>query len=418
MPLKKIIIDCMRRVYYSILRSYYYISHLLILSDIRKNGNVNVFFIISSLPMWRLQPLYNVLIGDIRYNLFIILYPFDTYSIEQQRSSIAELRDYFDSRGILYIDASQNEIKAECWKKLHPQIIFYQQMYSTIYHGCLSIDNNLNKLICYLPYGIITIRSDWIYNTKYTNLVWRLFYPTELHIDFAKSHSFNHARNVRVVGEPDASLFKNVTNTKDNSDELVKSIIWAPHYSIASGGLLRRASFLWMADQMLNLAKEYEGRIMFILKPHPRLISALYSHPEWGKAKTDAYFDQWRKGCNTQLATGQYIDLFKSSDAMIHDCGSFTAEYLYTCKPVMFISNNYDHVYSELDYFGAKCLDLHYHGSTIEDVVKFLEKVVLEGEDPLKEDRRLFRKKILMYNGSESVWKTIYDSITSDIFRH
>ena len=418
MVLKSLLFNYLRSIYYRSLRAYYFLPHRRILHKIRKEDSVNVFFLISSLPMWRLQSLYDLLVKDSRYNLSIILLPFDTFSTEEQRSCMTELRDYFDIREITYIDVSKEEISAKRWKEMNPQIIFYQQMYSTIYHSHFSLVNNLNKLICYLPYGIITIKGDWIYNTKFTNLAWRLFYPTELHVDYAKSHSFNHAKNVRAVGEPDAALFMEEGRKTVCSDDHIKRVVWAPHYSVVEGGMLHRASFLWLADEMQRLVKEYDGKVFFILKPHPRLISTLYSLPEWGKEKTDAYFESWSKGSNTELVTGQYIDIFKSSDAMIHDCGSFTAEYLYTGNPVMFISSDFNHVYEGLDYFGTKCLDLHYHGSDKKDIVYFLDNVVLKNEDPMEEKRKLFRDGYLMQNGSCSVGKAIYDTITSDIFKY
>ena len=416
MLIKKRVISYLRRIYYCFLRLKYFLSHLLILWDVRKNNSVNICFIISSLPMWRLQSFYDRIIKDSRYNVYIILLPFDTFSGKQQQSCIAELRRYFDTRSISYIDASVEEISEHRWKVINPQIIFYQQMYSNIYHGCCSISNNLGKLLCYLPYGIITIKGDRIYNNKYTNLAWRLFYPTELHADYARSHSYNHARNVRIVGEPDAILFSNESGHHVN--DKIKRVIWAPHYSIAGESFIKRTSFLWMAHLMLELAKDYIGRITFILKPHPRLVSTLYSLPEWGKQKTDAYFAKWTNQDNLQIETGQYIDLFKSSDAMIHDCGSFTAEYLFTANPVMFISSDFDSVYNELDYFGAKCMDLHYHGSSKDDIVNFLETVVLKDKDPLKEDRLLFRDTTLLQNGNNSVADAIYSSMTRDLFKH
>lgn len=231
--MKKMLYNCLKRVHYSFLRSRLYLSRLLIQRDVRKNRSVNVFFIISSLPMWRLQTLYDRLKQDPRYHLSIILLPFDTFSVEQQKSSVSELRSFFDSRSITYIDASREVISENRWKSMNPQIIFYQQMYSTIYHGCFSIANNLNKLICYLPYGIITIKGDWIYNNKYTNLAWRLFYPTKLHADYAQTHSFNHGKNIRVVGEPDAALFGKEHDIRVNGNN--KQVIWAPHYSIVGG---------------------------------------------------------------------------------------------------------------------------------------------------------------------------------------
>ena len=52
---------------------------------------------------------------------------------------------------------------------------------------------------------------------------------------------------------------------------------------------------------------------------------------------------EWESLSNAQLETGKYVDLFMTSDAMIHDCGSFTIEYHYTLKPVMYLVKGEEH---------------------------------------------------------------------------
>ena len=49
---------------------------------------------------------------------------------------------------------------------------------------------------------------------------------------------------------------------------------------------------------------------------------------------------QTRKLWNAQMVDGRYIEVFKHSDAMIHDCGSFSLEYFYAHKPMMFLYEN------------------------------------------------------------------------------
>ena len=101
---------------------------------------------------------------------------------------------------------------------------------------------------------------------------------------------------------------------------------------------------------------------------------------------------------------------------MIHDCGSFTAEYLYTNKPVLFVSNDFKGAYSSLDYFGTKCMDLHYKGGSEEDVFSFLDKVVLGEDDPLAAERRRFYDDVLVNEASREVGKNIYHIITQELF--
>jgi CDP-glycerol glycerophosphotransferase (TagB/SpsB family) len=98
---------------------------------------------------------------------------------------------------------------------------------------------------------------------------------------------------------------------------------------------------------------------------------------------------------NTQLETGDFVDLFKTSDAMIHDCGSFTAEYLYVNKPVAFVSDNIEQLKIPHSDFGRAALDQHYILKDKDDVLAFINDVVLGGNDSKKEQRTRFFETVL-----------------------
>ena len=113
-------------------------------------------------------------------------------------------------------------------------------------------------------------------------------------------------------------------NVWKRQEKIKKKVIWAPHHSIISNPDLEYSLFLEVCDIMPVLAKRYENKIQFCFKPHPFLIRKLYQL--WGKYKTDAYYQLWDSMPNTQYENGEYIDLFMTSDAMIHDCDSFRFE--------------------------------------------------------------------------------------------
>ena len=117
---------------------------------------------------------------------------------------------------------------------------------------------------------------------------------------------------------------------------------------------------------------------------------------------------------NCQLEESSYVDLFLTSDAMIHDCGSFTTEYLFTKKPVMYLIKNNDFI-SKFSTFGLMSFNNHYHGRTEDDVRNFIESVVINGNDTMREQREDFFNKYLAPNGgkmpSERIIETIEDAI-------
>lgn len=79
---------------------------------------------------------------------------------------------------------------------------------------------------------------------------------------------------------------------------------------------------------------------------------------------------------------------------MIHDCASFTVEYLYAQKPVLFQIRD-EKVKEEFNTFGQMCLDKHYLAYSIEETEKFIREVVIAGKDPKKAEREQFYKQYL-----------------------
>ena len=172
-----------------------------------------------------------------------------------------------------------------------------------------------------------------------------------------------------------------------------------------------------MADLMVTLAKEYEGRIQMAFKPHPALLTQLYQHPEWGQKRTDEYYELWRTMPNTQLEAGEFVDLFMTSDAMIHDSGSFAVEYHYSRKPVMFVSKNMKPILDTQSTFGLKAYDLHYIGKDEAGIRRFIDEVVLGGNDPLLPEREQFFRDYLLPPGGKSVAQNILDDILDSLGR-
>ena len=179
-------------------------------------------------------------------------------------------------------------------------------------------------------------------------------------------------------------------------DQSVKRLIWAPHFTMEKvSWIAPRSNFLWMSQLMLDVAERYKDRLQIAFKPHPRLKSELYRHPDWGAERTDAYYQRWELMENTQLETGEFVDLFKSSDAMIHDSGSFTVEYLSVNKPVAFVTTDIDSLKAEHNKLGKASLEQHYIVGNEQEVMAFINDVVLDGRDLKAAQRTEFCKTVL-----------------------
>jgi len=303
--------------------------------------------------------------------------------------------------------------KIKWFKKLDIDIIFYPQSYYGIYPNQLDPYYNRHKLFCYCPYGIVTLETAILYNEPFQNISWRLFYPTKYHLHDAQKYAFNKGNNVYVSGDLKAEriLYEKLENPWKSTSTSRKKIIWAPHFTITENSILARGSFLWLNEYMKELALNNSDIIQIAFKPHPRLKSELYNHPEWGKTKTDNYYKFWDSIDNGQLEEGDYMGLFYYSDALIHDCGSFSAEYLYVNRPCIFTSTDIKNALAGLNEFGRECISLHYIGTCEEEIDKLFKSVILDNNDIYRVRRTQFINNILMPNQGISCAEYIYNNI-------
>ena len=220
-----------------------------------------------------------------------------------------------------------------------------------------------------------------------------------------------------VVGYPNADIFLNeppIDVWKPQKSKK-KRLIWAPHFTISQErSFVCHSNFLWMADLMLDIAFRYSDCLQLAFKPHPRLLTELYLHPEWGKERADAYYSTWHTLENTQLDEDEFKDLFMTSDAMIHDCGSFAVEYHYSLKPVMYVLQDKQAYTDTLSQFGRKAIEAHYIGKCQDDIINFIKDIVLDGQDVMLSMRQKFYQEYLLPpNGKQVADNTIDDLLKS-----
>ncbi len=118
---------------------------------------------------------------------------------------------------------------------------------------------------------------------------------------------------------------------------------------------------------------------------------------------------------NTQLETGEFVDLFMTSDAMIHDSGSFVVEYHYTQNPAMFVSKNMKPILESITDFGKKAHQIHYLGENEDDIRHFIDDVVLGGNDPMCPQREQFYHDYLLPPSGKSVAQNVVDDIIDSL---
>lgn len=379
-----------------------------ILPEIASRRPVRIMFYVNNLSMWKNDRLLMILKNDDRFQPFIVTYLYPSDTTGHKKSLEQQLRDHFGPMGIIIesgFDFGRNRLYPV--SRFKPDILFYPQPYRNRLK-----DIPRNVLLSYIPYCFEMEDERHFYNTLYQNICWKIFVPTELHRELKARYNFNGGRNVVVSGNPLADyFFDGHIPQADNwpaGDPGLKRIIWAPHHSILPDDILDYSNFLEIADDMLATAQKYQDRAQFVFKPHPMLKEKLYKLESWGIERTDSYYEAWKSLPNGNLSEGNYVDLFMTSDALIHDCSSFTAEYLYVNKPVMYLTRK--ERIDEFNDFADACFKVHYHGCSIPEIESFIDNVI-SGTDPMAAIRTSFINEQLRPKGDESVASNIYKEL-------
>ena len=402
-------------VFYIPLHNQFLIAKLR--SRAKKGNKIKICFFAMNLAMWRYQSVYERFKNDERFDVYVVLSPSCLWDEVEQKRSVQELRDFFQSMGVSYIDWDDSRCNSviDIREDIKPDIIFYPQQYKTVLVSSHCYRNFLNSLLCFCPYALSTTEASWYYDTEFQNIAWKLFYANDLDLKIARNEAYNKGRNVVVTGYPNMTEYlspelKDVWKDKGHG---VKRLIWAPHYSIfEEGDEVYMSNFLWMADLMVDIAKHNQGSLQIAFKPHPKLRTKLYQHPDWGKEKADEYYGLWAQMPNTQLETGSFIDLFKSSDAMVHDSSSFQIEYLYVNKPVMFVMQQKTE--NDATEISRRAIECHYIGQNVEDIKNFVA-MVLKGEDTMREKREQFFQQYLLPENGPDVGLNMYNEIIKSL---
>ena len=363
---------------------------------VRQKECITVAFIVLDVPSWKCDSIYRLMLQHPRFKPVIWIVSADHVQNEAEKARrLKILRDFFSESTYSVVEFySLERIRNE----FHPDVVFLSK--PTLLTPARVVDMD-RELVCYVPYCYQnTKKLDFLYGQE--NHVWRNFYATEGIKKVASSVMTNGGCNIVAVGSPVADNY--LSDSDDCSDSVWKDcgagkkrIIWAPHWSVNSESWFNVATFLDIAEGMVTLAEKYAEHVQWAFKPHPLLRSTLYKLPEWGKERTDAYYDCWENMPNTQLEIGAYVDLFKQSDAMVHDSGSFIMEYLLVDKPCMYLRRKDG--FSAFNDDTMKALECYRKGATVQDVELFILDLLRGNEDEMKEKRARFREEFLIPPG-------------------
>lgn len=186
-----------------------------------------------------------------------------------------------------------------------------------------------------------------------------------------------------------------------------KKVIICPHHTVMGWKTLDISNFLSYCDFFIDLPKLYSD-IDFVFRPHPLLFSNLIENRMWTQQDVDNYITRMESSPNICYDnSGDYFELFANSDAMIHDCSSFIGEYLFTERPCCYMLKSTQEIEDVLLPMGIDCMEHYYKALCKEDILQFIDQVVVQGDDPLKEKREVFSRTQLKFNYPHSAQMVI-----------
>lgn len=354
------------------------VFHKKELARLTEKDKVRVVFLAFNASLWKVDNVFQKMMIDPFFEPIILVCPYDIHNNFSVSEDMNEAYDYFISKNYAVISAFNS--KTQEWLKLEeisPDIVFFTSPHDLTRHEYYEAAF-LNYLSCYVPYSHDISKYDNYssqYDQLFHNVMWRIFAPHNEDLEIFRQYSYTKGINVIVTGYPFCeSFFGEVGLSPWKHQEKNKCrVIWAPHHTIDDPHL-PYSSFLSNAEFFKAIAMEMEDKIQFAFKPHPLLKSKLYLSEGWGKERTDSYYKFWSSNDNTQLVDSNYVELFQNSDAMIHDSGSFLAEYHYVQKPVFYICNSA--ITDFLNPFGILALESCYRGETQDELYGFLTNLV------------------------------------------
>lgn len=360
-----------------------------ILDRIKAKPVKRILFFVVNMGMWKYDGLIQLMKRDSRFDIVIVSFPIPMFDSRINKLHQKEIESYCKENSLKFIPGFNYETNAYAdLSDIHPDIVSYTQPYNIGYTPWLIDSFKDTSLFIYTPYGASVTQGNYFYDTYLTNVAWKVFVGSRMEKEFFNSCLSVNCDNQIVTGYTIADKLSKPALEKNPWKSNRKHIIWAPHHSIDERFSFSSSNFERLCEGMVDIAKKYAGSIEFAFKPHPILKERLIE--KWGHKKTEEYYQMWAEMPNTFICEGSYAELFAYSDGLIHDCASFVCEYLLTGKPALYVvkdSNVPDSVNNEL---GIRCFEQHYHAKEVNEIEKFIDRVILAELDDLKKERKEF----------------------------
>lgn len=392
------------------------------IDKIRTRSQKKVGFLMYASSIWQYDSIYNMMLKSPQYEPVIIVCALNDGTEKTIFEQYKLTKQWLEIKNYKYVGVFK-ENENVSWDNLNLDVLFTSIPYINILPRRFEYGNlKMQTLLCYSPYGFaINEMSDRYFDMKIHNIAWKLFYETEIQKDMARKMARNKGENIVVSGYAKMDcFFDQMISSNDikwKGNDKSKRIIWAPHHSLTRPSS-RFATFDDNYMTILEMAQKYSDTTSWVIKPHPLLKKATIEYGLFSSENEyEDYMRQWEALPNAKVVLdGDYLNYFKTSDAIILDSESFLVEYQYTHKPLLFLKRETQ----TFNYFGEKVMDVVYscNGKDTVKIEKFIKEVVIEDKDPMKPIRDDFYFKYLdykTYNGGLNAASFVFTYLNDNL---
>lgn len=339
---------------------------------------IRVAFSCDDATKWKCQSLYDLFLESKYFHPFIVVTKNNTtYKDFIIPKNTEKAYEFFTKKGLeTHLGCNLETDEIYPIENFKPDIIFYQEPWAnkTIQGPVVA---SKFALTYYVPYFVPNIANHIEYGLRFHQYLHRYYILNELIYNFYAPLMSNKGKNLKIAGHTQLDYFY-LNNHKSKEK---KYVIYAPHWSIQHN-IENYATFEWNGKFILDFAKRHP-EINWLFKPHPALKHRLKVLKLMTDEEIEAYWEEWNK-TGLVYESGDYLDLFSESYAMITDCGSFLTEFLMTKQPVIHLVSKTSVGFNPSV---QKIVKSYYQAHNLEELENYLEDVVINRNDPRKSER-------------------------------
>lgn len=224
----------------------------------------------------------------------------------------------------------------------HPTHDFYKRISSSIFE---------KALFCYIPYAYISVSNHEAYTDYFHKFSWKFFLESHFHLLESRKFTNNVDRlpNQIVTGHPYIDPYLtdkydfDLTQAMHNTSKF--RITWCPHHNpVFYGGVS-----ITEQESALRSILESEQDVEIYFRPHPNLLASLKSEVHINSADYQTLLNKdlakifeeyWLKNDRVVFYDkGPVYQVFKNSDLIIHNCGGYQMEAIFSGSPIINLVN-------------------------------------------------------------------------------